>query len=52
VTAATLSVWRDGFLAISEASLTSLPADGKALESEWLKARLGEMLLERELFAR
>ncbi len=33
----------------SEASLTTRPATGEALETERLKARLGEMLLEREL---
>src|SRR5438067_13933803 len=49
VTAATLSGWRDAFLAAGEASLASRPADGEALESERLKARLGAMLLEREL---
>jgi transposase-like protein len=49
VTAATLSGWRDAFLAAGEASLASRPADDEELESERLKARLGEMLLEREL---
>jgi transposase len=49
VTAATLSGWRDAFLAAGEASLSTRPADGEALESERLKAKLGEMLLEREL---
>ncbi len=49
VTAATLSNWRDAFLAAGEASLATRPTDGEALESERLKARLGEMLLEREL---
>jgi transposase len=49
VTAATLTAWRDAFLAAGEASLATRPADGEALESERLKARLGEMLLEREL---
>ena len=49
VTAATLSGWRDAFLAAGEASLTSRPADGEELESERLKARLGEMLLREEL---
>ncbi len=49
VTAATLNDWRETFLAAGEASLASRPADGDALESERLKARLGEMLLEREL---
>ncbi len=49
VTAAALTAWRDAFLAAGEASLASRPADGGELESERLKARLGEMLLEREL---
>ena len=51
VTAATLTAWRDTFLAAGEASLATRPADAdsEALESERLKARLGEMLLEREL---
>ena len=48
VTAATLSGWRDAFLAAGEASLAGRPADGEAREGERLKARLGEMLLERE----
>jgi transposase len=49
VTAVTLSSWRDAFLAAGEASLATRPTDGEALESARLKARLGEMLLEREL---
>ena len=49
VTAATLSGWRDAFLAGGEASLATRPADGEGLENERLKARLGEMLLDREL---
>jgi transposase len=49
VTAAVLSGWRDAFLTAGEASLASRPTDGEALDSERLKARLGEMLLEREL---
>ena len=49
VTAATLTAWRDAFLAAGEASLASRPADGEEFEGERLKARLGEMLLEREL---
>jgi transposase len=49
VTAATLSGWRDAFLAAGEASLATRATDGEELESERLKARLGEMLLEREL---
>ena len=49
VTAATLSGWREAFLAGGEASLATRPVDGEVLESDRLKARLGEMLLEREL---
>ena len=49
VTAAALTSWRDAFLAAGEAALATRPADGEALASERLKARLGEMLLEREL---
>ena len=52
VTAATLSSWREAFLAAGEASLSTRPCDGEALESARLKARLGEMLLERELLER
>jgi hypothetical protein len=48
-TAAALSNWRDAFLAAGEASLTTRPGDGEGLERERLKARLGEMLREREL---
>src|SRR3954468_9544221 len=49
VTAATLSGWQDSFLAAGEASLGAGPTDGDDLESERLKAKLGAMLLEREL---
>ena len=49
VTAAALTAWRDTFLAAGEASLATRPADSEALESERLKARLGEMLLTQEL---
>ena len=49
VTAATLSGWQDSFLAAGEASLATRPTTGDALESERLKTKLGEMLLEREL---
>ena len=51
VTAATLSGWRDGFLAAGEAALASRPADGQDLETQRLKAKLGELMLERELLA-
>ena len=49
VTAATLTSWRDAFLAAGETALASRPTDGETLESERLKARLGEMLLQHEL---
>ena len=49
VTAATLSGWQDTFVAAGEASLATRSTDGEALETERLKAKLGEMLLEREL---
>ena len=49
VTAATLSGWRDTFLSAGEASLAIRPVDAGELEGGRLKARLGEMLLEREL---
>ena len=49
VTAATLSGWQDSFVAAGEASLATRSTDGADLESERLKAKLGEMLLEREL---
>ena len=49
VTAATLSAWREAFLTAGEASLATRSATSEALETERLKARLGEMLLEREL---
>src|SRR5690349_15200536 len=47
--AATVSGWREAFLVAGEASLATRPTGGEALESNRLKARLGEMLLEREL---
>jgi transposase len=49
VTAATLSGWRDAFLDGGEASLATKPPNGEERESDRLKARLREMLLEREL---
>src|SRR3954468_4220616 len=48
-TAATLTGWQDTFVAAGEASLATRSTDGEALENERLKAKLGEMLLEREL---
>ena len=49
VTAATLTGWRDAFLAAGEAALTSRAATGEELESERLKAKLGAALIERDL---
>ena len=49
VTAATLTAWRDAFLAAGEVALTTKPAAGEDLESERLKARLGAALIERDL---
>src|SRR5215207_1807049 len=49
VTAATLTGWQDTFVAAGEASLATRSTDGEALETERLKAKLGAMLLEREL---
>ena len=49
VTAATLTMWRDGFLAAGEAALASRPGNGEALESQRLKAKLGEVMIERDL---
>ena len=49
VTAATLSEWRDAFLAAGEAALTTRPGDGEELQSDRLKARLGQALIERDL---
>jgi transposase len=49
VTAATLSGWRDAFLAAGEAALATRPGPGEGLASERLKAKLGGALIERDL---
>ena len=49
VTAATLSGWRDTFLAAGEAALTTKPTSGEELQSERLKAKLGAALIDRDL---
>jgi len=49
VTAATLSGWREAFLAAGEAALSTKPTSGEELESERLKAKLGAALIERDL---
>jgi transposase len=40
VTAATLSAWRDAFLAAGKAALATKPGSGEELESERLRARV------------
>ena len=49
VTAATLSGWRDAFLAVGGAALATRPGSGEELAAERLKGRLGEALIERDL---
>ena len=49
VTAATLSGWREAFLAAGEAALSAKQASGEELASERLKAKLGAALIERDL---
>jgi transposase len=49
VTAATLSGWRNAFLAGGEAALASRAGTGEDLAAERLKAKLGEALIERDL---
>jgi transposase len=51
VTAATLSGWREAFLGGGEAALATKPGDAKDLALDRLKAKLGEVVLERELMA-
>jgi transposase len=49
VTAATLTGWRDAFLAAGEAALATRTCSGAELAAERLKAKLGEALIERDL---
>jgi len=49
ITGATLTTWRDAFLTAGEAALVTRPESGEALESERLKAKLGEVMIERDL---
>src|SRR5215813_6185284 len=51
VTAATLTNWREAFLAAGAAALTTKPTTGAELESDRLKARLGAALIERDLLS-
>lgn len=49
VTPATLSFWREAFLAGGEATLKSRPGDGHAEEVRRLKAKVGELAMANEL---
>ncbi|GBR35814.1 transposase [Neoasaia chiangmaiensis NBRC 101099] len=46
---ATLSGWQDAFLSGGEASHAPRQTDGETLESNRLRAKLGEVMIEREL---
>src|SRR6266513_6103395 len=49
VTAATLSGWRDDFLAAGQAALKSRPADDRDDEIARLRAKVGELTMDNEL---
>jgi hypothetical protein len=49
VTAATLSAWRDDFLAGGQAALKSRPADDRDDEIARLRAKVGEVTMDNEL---
>jgi hypothetical protein len=49
VTAATLSGWREDFLAAGQAALKSRPADGRDDEIARLRAKVGELTMDNEL---
>jgi transposase len=49
VTAATVSGWRDAFVAAGEAALTTKPVTAEELETDRLKAKVGELTIEGEL---
>ena len=49
VTAATLSAWRDDFLAGGQAALKSRPADERDDEIARLRAKVGELTMDNEL---
>jgi hypothetical protein len=52
VTAATLSGWRDDFLAGGQAALKSRPADDRDDEVARLRAKVGELTMDNELLLR
>lgn len=49
VTAATLSQWRERFLAAGQAALKSRPADERDEEVRRLQAKVGEITMQNEL---
>ena len=49
VAAVTLTSWREAFLSAGLAALASRPETGEALENDRLKAKLAEVMIEREL---
>jgi transposase-like protein len=49
VTAATLSSWREDFLAGGKAALKSRPADGRDEQLRRLQAKVGELTMDNEL---
>jgi transposase len=51
VPAAELSAWRDAFLAAGETSLKTRPADGRDVEIDRLKAKVGDLTMANELLA-
>jgi hypothetical protein len=49
VTAATLSGWRDDFLAAGQTALKSRPADDRDDEIARLRSKVGELTMDNEL---
>jgi len=49
ITAATLAAWRDEFLAAGQAGLKSRPADHRDEELLRLRAKVGELMMDREV---
>ncbi len=52
VTAATLSAWRDEFLAGGQAALKTRPTDDRDEEISRLRAKVGELTMDNELLLR
>jgi transposase-like protein len=52
VTAATLSGWRDDFLAGGQAALKSRPVDDRDEEIARLRAKVGKLTMDNELLLR